>query len=238
MSDRTALITGGGTGIGRATALRLAEAGYQVALVGRTASSLDETGGLIRDRDRRCKPPLIIVADVASDGQARTIVDQVVAEWGRLDALINNAAMLGTAMIRDADRASVQSLFATNVFGPLALIASAWPAFERQESGCVVNISSAATMDPYPGLGLYGASKCALEGLTRAINNEGNSIGIRGFTIAPGAVETAMLRSLVSPAKLPSENILQPDDVARVVVDCVLGRRDAERHTVIRLART
>ena len=238
MADRTALITGAGSGIGRATALRLAEAGYRVALMGRTRRSLEESQALIREQYPASAPPLVLVADVASMAQAGSAVDQVVAQWGRLDALINNAAMLGVAMIKDADASILHTVFATNVYGPIMLIARAWPIFERQASGCVVNISSAATADPFPGIGVYGASKCALESVTRAANNEGRLIGIRAFSVAPGAVETAMLRSLVSPSQLPSENTLHPDDVARVVADCVMGLRDADRDTVIRLAKS
>ena len=91
----------------------------------------------------------------------------------------------------------------------------------------MVNVSSMATVDPYPGLSVYAASKAALESLTRSIAVEGREHGIRSFSVVLGAVETAMLRSVVSEAQLPREKTLEPRDVAEVVMACVEGRHDS-----------
>jgi NAD(P)-dependent dehydrogenase (short-subunit alcohol dehydrogenase family) len=85
-----------------------------------------------------------------------------------------------------------------------------------------------ATLDPFPGLSAYAASKSALESLTRSIQIEGRAHGIRAFTVAPGAVETEMLRQVVSKEDLSPQRAHDPMDVARVIGECVSGRRDVE----------
>jgi NAD(P)-dependent dehydrogenase (short-subunit alcohol dehydrogenase family) len=82
-----------------------------------------------------------------------------------------------------------------------------------------------ATIDPFPGLSLYAASKAAMESLTRSVRNEGYEAGIRAFNVVPGAVETQMLRSLFPITALPTEKALDPYVVAQVIADCVTGAR-------------
>ncbi len=118
--------------------------------------------------------------------------------------------------------------FATNTFAPILLVAGVWPVFRRQESGCVVNVSSMAVADPFPGFSVYAASKGAVDALTRSVVTEGRVYGIRAFSVAPGAVETPMLRENFSAQAIPPTATLDPRDVARVVVDCIQGRREAD----------
>ena len=92
-----------------------------------------------------------------------------------------------------------------------------------------------ATLDPFPGLGVYAAAKAALESLTRSVVGEGGSRGIRAFSVATGAVETPMLRSLFSEKELPPEKALDPAEVAAIVLECIRGERDGEQGGVIRV---
>ena len=92
-----------------------------------------------------------------------------------------------------------------------------------------------ATVDPFPGLGVYAASKAALASLTRSLHNEGASHGIRAFSVAPGAVETKMLRQLFSTDQLPTDQTLEPAAVAEVVVGCIRGEREDDRGQTILL---
>jgi NAD(P)-dependent dehydrogenase (short-subunit alcohol dehydrogenase family) len=227
-----AIITGAGSGIGQAASLLLAEARWRLALVGRTKSSLALTAERVRQASIGSRT-IEIVADVGEPGAAAVIVEQVFNEWGRIDALVNNAAALVVRPIEELDETSLTSTFATNLFGPARLVAATWPTFAHQRSGVVVNISSMATVDPFPGLGAYAASKAALESLTRSIMAEGRTLGIRAFSIAPGAVETAMLRSAFPMATLPSALTLKPSDVAAVVAECMSGTRDPDLGKVI-----
>lgn len=224
-----AIITGAGSGVGRAAAMLLARHGYRMALVGRREQPLRQTASLIGGA------PLVVSADISRHEQACSVVDRVAAECGRLDVIINNAGLAELRPIDAVDDALLQRLFAVNVFGPAHLIARAWPIFLRQKQGCVVNVSSMATLDPFAGLSAYAAAKSALESLTRSIMNERGEADIRAFTVAPGAIETEMLRGIVSADILPTEQTLAPDLVAEVIVACIVGQREADIGRIIRL---
>lgn len=221
-----AIVTGAGSGIGRATCLMLAQAGYRIALVGRTESTLLETDQCIAESVLNQPATLIAPADIADPEQARSVIDMTLETWGRIDALVNNAGHLEPGMLDEADEDSMYATFAVNVFGPMHLIARAWPTFVKQKHGCVVNVSSISTETPFPNLGIYAASKGAIEALTRSILVEGEACNIRAFSVLPPAVETAMLRKLVSKEDLPTDQVLQPEEAARVIAECVTGRRD------------
>jgi NAD(P)-dependent dehydrogenase (short-subunit alcohol dehydrogenase family) len=111
----------------------------------------------------------------------------------------------------------------TNLSAAFYTTKAAWPAFERQGGGVVVNISSAAARDPFPGFAAYGAAKSGLNLFGLAMAREGESIGVRVHTIAPSATETAMFRRLMTPQQYPPEKTMAPQDVARVVLQCVVG---------------
>lgn len=127
--------------------------------------------------------------------------------------------------------------FRTNTFGPATIIRAAWPHFAARRAGCIVNVSSYATVSPFPGLFAYAASKSALDSMTRSCHVEGEPLGIRAFCINPGAVETPMLRALFSEDAVPRATTLDPGEVARVIVDCIEGRRDADRGSPVLLRR-
>jgi NAD(P)-dependent dehydrogenase (short-subunit alcohol dehydrogenase family) len=223
-----AILTGGGSGIGREVALQLAGSGWRIAIVGRRGSLLDDTLALIRAQHPKADA-LAIVADIADPPGASTIVASTVQKWGpRIDGLINNAAVLIREPIDKTSEESIRQSFEVNVLAPMRLVREVWPIMAAHGGGRVVNVSSLSSLDPFPGLGAYGMTKSALEGLTRAINNEGRAARIRAFNVLPGAVETEMLRSVVSENQLPKGQAVSPEVVARVIVECVLGLRDSD----------
>lgn len=223
--SKVAVVTGAGTGIGREISVQLAEAGYRIVLVSRSQAHLETTAAEINRRVNEPPQTLIVPADLTDQQQATAVVDRAVEQWGRVDVLVNNAAVAPNSRIDETTHAVLLAAFSLNLFAPALLVARLWEVFQRQKGGCVVNISSMATVDPFDGLSIYAASKAALESLTRSIVNEGRPWGISAYAIAPGAVETPMLRSLLTEQQLPSENTLSPAAVARVVVQCVIGRR-------------
>lgn len=234
-----AIITGAGSGIGRACALRLAARGFRLTLVGRTSETLEETMTEIAEQVDGAKDVLILPADLADPEQAMSVVDITVERWGRLDAIINNA---GLAKLIPIDRTTPDDLhesFAINAFAPAYLIARGWNALLRSCDGafapgpCIVNITTMGTIDPFPGFFVYAAAKCAAESFVRSIVNEGGEHGLRAYAVAPGAVETKMLRGLFSEATVPSENTLAPDDLAAVVEACIFGERSEPSGAVI-----
>ncbi len=184
---RTALVTGGGSGIGRATALALAEAGLDVLVTGRGAAALSETAVLhpgIRTH----------VGDVSDPGDHDAIV-AAAARSGRVDVVINNAGIGQPAALGRiaADRA--QETWATNVLGPTLLTQAALP-YLIETRGIIVNISSTYGSKPAPGHSLYGASKAALEQLTRSWALELAEHGIRVNSVAPGPTESEALHRM------------------------------------------
>ncbi|MBL8964552.1 MAG: SDR family oxidoreductase [Phycisphaeraceae bacterium] len=219
-----ALVTGAGSGIGLACAARLAREGFDLLLIGRRVAALREAAAAIGGETRR----EVHAADVGEPGQARGCVEAALAAFGGLDVIVNNAGSVSSTPIGSACDEEIERLFRVNIMGPAAIIDRAWPVLVGRGSGRIVNVSSYATMDPFPGLGYYAAAKAGLNVLTRACHNEGYPAGIRSFAVAPGAVETDMLRSLFPREVLPTERTLDPGTVADVVIECVRGERDAE----------
>ena len=222
---KVAIVTGAGTGIGQEISAQLAEADHRVVLVSRSQAHLEGTADLINQRVGSSSDTLIVPADLTEQQQAANVVDRAIEQWGRVDVLVNNAAVAPNVRIEETTVELLSETYSLNTFAPALLVAHLWDVFQRQNSGCVINISSMATIDPFDGLSIYAGSKAALESLTRSIVNEGKEWRIRAFSIAPGAVETSMLRSLISTDELPSDKTLAPADVARVVVACIQGER-------------
>ncbi len=228
-----AMVTGAGGGIGCAICIELAKAGYRIALVGRSETSLQAVVNEIAVCAGIVPETLAVSADLSDHQQIANIVQTTSQHWGRVDVLINNAAAAPDFPI---DRTTLQELygvFAINYFAPALLVAELWPIFKQQSSGCVINISSIATVDPFPGLSMYAATKSAMESLTRSIINESGDTDITSYSIAPGAVETSMLRSLISIEDLPTDKTLNPATVASVVLDCAMGRRSDDNGKTI-----
>lgn len=225
-----AIITGAGTGIGHACVSELAHLGWRVVLVGRTAETLDEAASL-------CEPgsSLVVVADVADASADDRIVAATLDAFGRIDALVNNAGYALYKPFYECTDEELDRTFQVNAIGPLRLMVRAWHHLS-QSKGRIVNVSSYATLDPFSGLGVYGAAKAALNIVGKASAQEGREFGVRVFTVAPGAVETGMLRAIWSEDQLPREHTLAPDEIASVIVGCVVGRRDHEAGGLIPLA--
>lgn len=228
-----AIVTGAGSGIGRAVCGLLANAGYRLSLVGRREEKLQETMSEIDARSAAPPEMLILSADVTNAQQAMSAVDMTAQQWGRADALINGAGVAPLAAIDRTDEDLLYRTFAVNTFAAAYLIARIWPVFRKQRGGCIVNISTMGTADPFPGFFAYAAAKSAVESLTRSAVKEGASFGVRAFSVAPGAVETDMLRANFSERQIPRQRTLDPLDVAHVICDCVLGRRDGEAGSTI-----
>lgn len=216
METPVAIISGAGGGIGRATAIRLARSGYQLALLGRTHNSLAQTVNL-------CGDGLIRVVDVAAADQVRQAIETIVERLGRIDVLVHCAGIAPVLSIAQMTPAQWREVIETNLSAAFYLCRAAWPTFERQKSGVVINVSSFAARDPFPGFAAYGAAKAGLNLFGLSAAREGQPIGVRVHTIAPAAVETPMFRKILSPEQYPTEKALSPEDVAQIIEACATG---------------
>ncbi len=192
-----ALITGGGSGIGRALARSLTGTGWSVALVGRRKATLLETvdrcvaAGASPDR---CHA---IACDLADRSAAGHAVDETVRVYGGIDALVNNAAVARFAPLPDADLDDLEWMLRVNVLAPAALTQRALPHLRRRR-GVVVNVGSIGGLLALPGRAGYGASKAALHHLTRSLARE-LAPDVRVNAVVPGAVDTDMYAHLDLP---------------------------------------
>lgn len=222
MPEAVAVITGAGRGIGRATAVGLAGAGYRVVLAGRDREALDETlylaGGTAGSR-----AGLAVPTDVTRPDEVDRLIAAALDAFGRVDAVVNNAGLAPVHAIRDTTDEQWRAVIDTNLSAAFYTTRAAWPAFERQGGGVVVNISSAAARDPFAGFAAYGAAKAGLNLFGLSAAREGAAIGVRVHTLAPAAVETGMFRQILTTEQWPAEKTLDPADVARVVLQCIRG---------------
>ena len=217
MTDHVAIITGAGRGIGRAAAVELARRGYRLALASRREDDLRETARLAGGDALWCG------TDVTDPEQVDRLVRQTLDRFGRIDAVVNNAGLAPVRSIKEMSPREWREVIDTNLTAAFYLTRAAWPAFERQRSGVVVNVSSAAARDPFPGFAAYGAAKAGLNLFGLSAAREGEAINVRVHTIAPSAVETAMFRGLMTPEQYPAEKTLDPADLARMIAMCVTG---------------
>jgi NAD(P)-dependent dehydrogenase (short-subunit alcohol dehydrogenase family) len=217
-----AIVTGGGSGIGRATAWALADAGAIVVIAGRRRDALEETARL-RERIRT------VPADVGRAADARVIVNAALDAAGRLDVLVNNAGMVAPTPVGHTDPEVAQAIWRTNVIGPSLLVDAALDGLERTR-GLIVNVSSTFGQKPGPGIGQYAASKAALEHLTRSWSLELAGRGIRVNAVSPGPTESEALERSGLPhdeierikererAQIPLGRRGQPEDIASLIV--------------------
>lgn len=232
MERHVTIITGAGSGIGRATAEMLAPLGHALVLVGRTEAKLLDTLDAVRDSGADA---MVATADLQDAEHAAAVVHQAMERFDRIDAIVNSAGVAPLLPIEKTTEEVLEETFRINAFGPAFLIVEAWPIFRRQKSGCVVNVSTLGTSDPFPGFFAYAASKSALDSFTRSCAREGRSIGVRAFCVNPGAVETPLLRKNFPAHVLPPERALKPEAVAEVIVECIAGKRDHEHGRTILL---
>ncbi|MEV5755079.1 SDR family oxidoreductase [Actinoallomurus sp. NPDC052308] len=182
MRDKVVVVTGAGTGIGRATARMFAGMGAQVVAVGRRAEPLAETAASYDGID-----PL--TADVAAEGAAEEIMRAVLESYGRLDVLVNNAGIVGSGTLGTISQDLIEPQLATNLVAPVMLAQAALPALETS-GGVIVNVTTSVGQRAWPGNAVYAATKAALELLTRSWAVELAPRGVRVVAVAPGAIDT------------------------------------------------
>ncbi len=211
MSESVVVVTGGGRGIGRAICQRFASGGAQVVAAARSQNELDETKSLIEQSGGRCET---IVTDVTQPDQIANMIESTLSQFKRIDVMVNNAGVALLGNIEELTPDLFESMLTVNVRAMYYGCRAVWPVMKKQGEGVIINTSSVSSIDPFPGFAGYGATKAWVNMWTNAMADEGKSLGIRVFAIAPGAVETQMLRGAFP--DFPAEQALFPQDVAEM----------------------
>jgi 3-oxoacyl-[acyl-carrier protein] reductase len=221
LEGKTALVTGAGTGIGRAIALELARQGAVMMLAGRRPEPLEQVkeevvsaGGTAHVRP----------ADVSHQPEAQALVEAARSSMGRLDVLVNNAGKTYDALILRMKWDALDESLSINLKSVFYLSAAAGKVMLAQKSGAIVNVASVVALMGNAGQSAYVAAKAGVIGLTKSLAQEFSSRGIRVNAIAPGFIDTEMTRALPDAvrehylARVPLGRFGTPEDVAQVAV--------------------
>ena len=228
MQDKVVLITGGGSGIGRAIAKAFAEAGAKVVITGRNLDRLNEAAESFACRT--------IVADVANQASVRALFNSVVQEEGALDVLVNNAGVTGpVSTAEDMDMTLWDETVAINIRGVLTCIKYAAPLLKKQHGGSIINMSSLMGLRGYPMRAAYSATKFAIIGITEAVAQELGPFGVRVNSICPGAVNGELMKRVVS-ARAAAENRPEEEIIKANYTDKAAMRRWVEPEEVASVA--
>lgn len=212
MPNSTCIITGATRGIGRATALRFAADGWNVVIAARHAEALEQTAEAVVEAGGSCLP---LATDVGRPAEVRRLVTTAHERFGRIDVLVNNAGVAPLGTIDEITPEAFDQVYEVNIAAIYHATRAVWPLMQDQGGGLIVNLSSLASVDPFRGFAVYGASKAWVNLFSQAMAAEGRPHGIRVFAVAPGAVETELMRSAFP--DFPVDKALAPDDVAAVI---------------------
>ncbi|MFT5121784.1 MAG: 3-oxoacyl-[acyl-carrier protein] reductase [Kiritimatiellia bacterium] len=221
LEGKTALITGAARGIGQAIAVRLAEAGADVAACDLQAEWLDETKGKITALGRRCEGYSMNVSDA---DQVQAAVDQANTDFGKIDILVNNAGITKDSLMARMSEADWDAVLDINLKGTFLCTKAVGKYMMKQRSGAIVNIASVIGLIGNAGQGNYGASKAGVIAFTKSVAKELAGRNVRANAVAPGFIQTAMTDSLKDEVKQAMLNVIplktfgQPQDVADVVL--------------------
>jgi len=221
LEGRIALVTGASSGLGRATAIALARAGADVAIIARSEEELDSVRGEITKFGRRA---LTLPVDLASVDDTTGAVRQSVEELGRVDVLVNAAGTDTPGTVEALDIEGWDRTLAVNLRAPFLLSKAAFPHMREVGGGTIINISSVAGKKGWANASAYCASKFGLTGFTEALADEGKEHGIRAIVLYPGAMATHW--GAFSPEErqgselneAPPTRVLQPERVADLIV--------------------
>jgi 3-oxoacyl-[acyl-carrier protein] reductase len=220
-APRVALVTGGSKGLGAGLVDAFLNHGYAVATCARTKT---DTVRAWEDDPEHKERLDFTTADVSDPAEAERFVKEATARHGRVDVLVNNAGVAREGVIGLFDNAALDQVVDLNLKGTVYVTRAASRVMLARRSGAIINISSVVGLSGYRGLSVYGATKAALDGFTRALARELGSRGITVNSVAPGYLRTEMSHGLDADQlaqisrRTPLGRLGEPDDVARAVL--------------------
>jgi short-subunit dehydrogenase len=224
LQNKTVVITGASSGIGKATALEFARRGANLIIGARRSELLDEVASACRSTGAQCTA---VVADVAKREDCKRLIDAA----GKVDVLVNNAGFAIFDSIEKASANDLQQMMETNYFGTVWCTQAALPGMFERRDGVIVNVSSIAGLMGYAGMGGYCATKFAIVGFTEALRDEVIGRGVRISLICPGTTETGFFTK-AERGKMPGASRLilaiKPERVAKAI--CNSAEDDRYRH--------
>ena len=189
LANQIAVVTGAGRGIGRAIALKFANAGADVVCISRTAENSEKVANEIRALGRKA---WAFAVDVADSNAVTTAAEKILADCGKVDILVNNAGVTRDGLLMRMSDADWDAVLDTNLKGAFLLTKAFFRVFAKQRAGRIINISSVIGLIGNPGQANYAASKAGLIGFTQSVARELGSRGVTVNAIAPGFIETDM----------------------------------------------
>jgi NADP-dependent 3-hydroxy acid dehydrogenase YdfG len=213
LHGQVAIVTGAGRGIGHAIATAMAREGATVVLAARTRQQLAATAAAIRESGGTA---LAIPTDVTQDAAVEAMVEQAIAELGRVDALVTAAGAASFGPVVSSKPADWDAILAVNLRAVMVCCHAVLPVMIRQRRGTIINVASVAAQRAIPGAAVYTATKAGVVGFSRVLAEELRAEGVRVGVLVPGAVDTPLWDTI--PNSPDRSRMLRPEDVARAAV--------------------
>lgn len=210
-----ALITGASSGIGKATALAFAKAGFDVALVSRTLNKLEAVAQAAKHAGVEAKAYAVDLADVS---QVEKKIQAIAQDFGDIDILVNNAGIAYTATLSQTPLEDWQQVINLNLTSVFQCIMGILPGMRDRGTGTIINVASIAAKQPFPGWGAYSISKAGIVALSQTLAQEERDRGIRVTAICPGAVNTELWDTETVNVNLDRSKMLTPEIVAQSIL--------------------
>ncbi len=221
LENKTAIVTGGGRGIGRACSLKLAQAGARLVVADMDAQSAEETAVEIRRLDRQA---IALSIDVSKPEDAERLAAETLQHYGRIDILVNNAGIARDNLLLRMDEKEWSAVLTVNLTGVFHCMKAVTRPMIKQRSGKIINMASVVGLMGNAGQANYAAAKAGVIGLTKSAAKELGSRNIQVNAVAPGYIDTEMTRNLPQAARdaflklIPLERAGTPDEVADMVL--------------------
>ncbi|WP_158977971.1 3-ketoacyl-ACP reductase [Cellulophaga sp. L1A9] len=215
LKNKKAIITGGGRGLGKATALAFAKEGIDVAITGRNEKVLKETVSELKALGVNA---IYAVFDVGNYEEVKKSIKSIIEELGTVDILVNNAGIASFGSFNDMDVAVWSNIIQTNVMGMYYVTKEVLPHLLEKNEGDIINISSTAGLNGNANVSAYSASKFAVIGMSESLMKEVRKNNIRVCTLTPSTIASDMTIELGIADKDSEDSVLQPEDFAELVV--------------------